>query len=102
LIILSASAFPIIDERMAHGSRHFLELPQSVYPAAAVEHLKTLPGAELTEFLDTIPESWIDFRYGGHAFSIHNPFGEFWFFVKDSQCPDSILATVHDHFLALV
>ncbi|UVC08211.1 hypothetical protein IHQ71_24140 [Rhizobium sp. TH2] len=87
---------------MADGSRLFLELPQSVYPDAAVEHLKMLPRAELVDFLDTIPESWIDFRFEGHEFSINDQLGEFWFFVKDPVCPDSILTRIRDHFVRLV
>lgn len=87
---------------MADGSRLFLTLPQSVYPDAAVAHLKTLPGADLTGFLDSVTESWIDFRFEQHAFTIHNPFGEFWFFVSDPNCPEWILAKARDHFMTLL
>lgn len=87
---------------MADGSRLFLTLPQSVYPDAAAEHLKTLPGAEFTGFLDSITESWIDFRFEQQVFTIHNPFGEFWFFVEKPDCAEWILAKVRDHFFKLV
>jgi hypothetical protein len=93
---------PIIDQRMADGSRLFLSLLQSVSADTAVAHLKTLAGAELVGFLDGVTESWIDFRYRRNDFNIHNPYGEFWFFVKEPDCPDSVLEAVRDHFVTLL
>jgi hypothetical protein len=92
----------LIDQRMADGSRLFLTLPQSVSPDVAVAHLKTLAGAELVEFLDGVMESWIDFRYLRNDFSIHNPYGEFWFFVKDPDCPGVVLEAVQGHFSCML
>ena len=47
-------------------------------------------------------ESWIDFRYKGHRFSINNQFGDFWFFVQDPACPEALLSKVASHFAKLL
>jgi hypothetical protein len=95
------TGFTLIDHRMNDGSRKFLELPQTVYPDAVVEHLLLLEGAKLSGFIDSIPESWIDFRLRGHEFTINNQFGELWFFVKDPGCPTAVLASVAAHFATI-
>ncbi|MCB9853914.1 MAG: hypothetical protein H6819_12510 [Phycisphaerales bacterium] len=67
------------------------------------DHVASLEGAQLTGFLtDEVTEAWIDFEYRGHAFTINNQLDEYWFFVKDSACPDEILHEVADHFEALL
>jgi hypothetical protein len=98
----------LFDTRMADGSRHFGDLPET-YDAArpewhrirdAVPHLA---GAELTGFVtDDVTEAWIDFAFRGHAFSINDQHGDWWFFVRDPSCPDDVLLEVLDHFEAVL
>jgi hypothetical protein len=84
---------------MHDGSRHFGELPQRLGWYAMRDHVPRLPGAKLTEFLcDGVTEAWIEFAYEGHAFTINNQLGEYWFFVADPACPEATLRAVLEHF----
>ncbi len=94
----------LFDLRMADGSRHFGDLPES-YDANRPQwddikaHVARLSGAVLTSFVtDEVTEAWIEFRFADHAFSINNQQGWWWFFVKDASCPDRVLQQVLDHF----
>ena len=98
----------VFDLRMADGSRHFGDLPET-YDAQAPEwhrlreHVGALEGAELTGFVtDDVTEAWIDFRWREHAFSLNNQHGQWWFFVADPGCPDAQLEAVLDHFERLL
>jgi hypothetical protein len=83
---------------MADGSRHFVDLPQTVLWLGRRDHLMNLPGAELTGFLtDHVTEAWIDFTFRGHSFAVNDQFGEYWFFVHDPTCPDDALEAVTAH-----
>jgi hypothetical protein len=98
----------IIDMRMHDGSRHFGGLPETYDVErpqwyAVRDHVGRLEGAQLTGFVtDDVTEAWIDFRLQGHAFSLNNQHGEWWFFVSDPACPDTLLEHVLDHFEALL
>ena len=83
---------------MHDGSRHFLALRQSIHSNALVAAIKTMPDVAIAEFLETIPESWIDFGFRGHKFAINDQFGEYWFFAKDATCPEDILIELGDRF----
>ena len=84
---------------MHDGSRCFLDLPATSDWCAVRDHVAKLPGAKLTGFLtDQITEAWIDFRFRDHRFTIHDPTGDYWFFVSDPNCPEQILVDVADHF----
>lgn len=88
---------------MADGSRHFAELPESREAGALRDHLAGLSGASLTGFLgDDLTETWIDFHYRGHDFSINDQLGSWWFFVADPLCPEALLDEVTAHFGALL
>jgi hypothetical protein len=98
----------LLDIRMADGSRHFGDLPET-YDADQPqwhrlrEHVGQLPGARLTGFVtDDVTEAWIDFAHRGHTFSLNNQAGEWWFFVEDPACPDDILGQVLEHFELLL
>jgi hypothetical protein len=98
----------LVDMRMADDSRYFGGLPET-YDAerpqwdALREHVLLLAGAEPTGFAtDRVTEAWIDFAYCGHAFSINNQHGEWWFFVSDPACPDDVMGEVLDHFEGLL
>jgi hypothetical protein len=52
-----------------------------------------------TAFVPGLGETWLDFRYRAHAFSINNQFGDWWFFVKDRNCPEALLENVAQHFV---
>lgn len=98
----------LFDLRMKDGSRHFAELPET-YDVATPEWerlrdaVPSLPGARLTGFVtDEVTEAWIDFELGGHAFSLNDPQGSWWLFVRDPACPDELLLRVLDHFEALL
>ena len=89
------------DSRMADGSRHFADLPET-YNVQDPEwhqlhrHLQATPGVAVTGFLtDDVTEAWINFMYRGHCFSLNNPQGRWWIFVEDPTCPDEILGEVH-------
>jgi hypothetical protein len=88
---------------MRDGSRCFLALQPNADWYAVRDHVARLQGAELTDFVtDGITEAWIDFRYEGHCFSINDAPGEYWFFVEDPTCTDTILRTVASHFARLL
>jgi hypothetical protein len=98
----------LLDIRMADGSRHFGDLPET-YDADQPqwhrlrEHVGHLSGARLTGFVtDDVTEAWIDFAYRGHTFSLNNQAGEWWFFVEDPACPDDLLKHVLEHFELLL
>lgn len=83
------------------GSRQFLTLPESIDWNEMRDHIAALPGAKVTDYLtDHVTEVWIDFSFHGHAFTVNNQFGEYWFFVKDSDCPDNTLLMIAGHCAA--
>ncbi len=89
---------PLLDLRMSDGSRQFAKLPQAIPFQQLRDHLASLPGAHITEFLtDDVTEAWIDFDYAGHRFTVNNQFGDCWFFVQDPACPDSVMRAVVAH-----
>ena len=91
-------AVKLFNIEMNDGSRHFGELPQTVMWHELRDHIETLAGAEVTDFItDNVTEAWIDFSYRGHCFAINDQFGAYWFFVNDPNCPDEILAAVLSH-----
>lgn len=93
----------LFDMRMNDGSRHFADMAETVYFDTIADHAETLEGAEVTKFIsDGVIEMWLDFTFRGHAFSINNQHGEYWFFVDDPECPDEILLEVCDHFRKLL
>jgi hypothetical protein len=93
---------------MADGTRRFGDLPETHdagHPQwhRLRDHVSQLPGAAVTGFVtDDVAEAWIDFIHRGHAFSINNQAGDWWFFVEDPTCPDAILTQVLDHFEVLL
>ena len=94
---------PLLDLRMHDGSRHFGSLPSSRSWESVRDHVRRLKGARLTGFLtDGVTEAWIDFEFASQRFSVNDQFGEFWFFVDDPSCPDSLLHTVMVHFTGLL
>lgn len=92
----------LIDQRMHDGSRHFVSLPESQPSSRLMTYLDGLIGALPTAYLPSMLESWIDFSYKGHKFSINNQMGEYWFFVRDSNCPEEVLLEVATHFQELL
>jgi len=83
---------------MRDGSRHFLSLPETRDWGELRDHIATLPGATVTGYVtDEVTEVWIDFSYVGYDFSVNNQFGEFWFFVVDTSCPEPVLQSVTAH-----
>ena len=83
----------LLDVRMHDGSRHFAEVPWRP-PLALRQVLLDSPGVRVTAFIDGVVETWIDFEYRGHAFSAHNPLNDYWLFVRDPSCPESLLCEV--------
>lgn len=92
----------LLDERMRDGSRHFAALPESRGGFRLLLHVLALPGAWPRAYVPSLTETWIDFSYRAHRFSMHNPLGEWWFFVSEAACPESVLHIVHDHFARLL
>jgi hypothetical protein len=93
----------LLDMRMNDGSRHFADLPETVFFDEFADHVEKLEDAEIKEFItDGVVEMWLDFEYCGHLFSVNNQFGDYWFFVRDPNCPDEILLEVCNHFRQLL
>ena len=83
---------------MHDGCRQFGELPQSASWYKLRRHLSKLNGVSVTEFLTNhVTEAWIDFSFRGYQFTVNDQFGDYWFFVKDPNCPDNILEAVLSH-----
>jgi len=88
---------------MNDGSRHFGDLPQTVLWYELRDHIQQLEGAKVTGFLtDHITEAWIDFSYRGYNFLVNDQFGDYWFFVKEPDCPDDALEAVLTHCESLL
>jgi hypothetical protein len=84
------------------GSRQFGELVLRADWYQLRDHARNLPGATLTSFVcDGVTEAWIEFTYGGHAFTINDQLDAYWFFVTDPGCDEALLRTVLQHFAAL-
>lgn len=92
----------LIDIRMHDGSRQFVSLPESELPRTLLRHIFRLRWAVPYFYMADAIETWMDFWYRGHRFAINNQFGEYWFFVKNPSCPDSVLHEVSLHFQALL
>ena len=78
---------------MADGSRHFAEVPWCL-PSTLKLRLVETRGVAVTAFIDSATETWLDFTYAGHEFSVHNPLNDFWLFVRNPTCPEALLRTV--------
>lgn len=92
----------LIDQRMHDGSRHFVFFPETQPCSRLLLHVVGLLGASPTAYVPSMLESWIDFRYQGHKFSINSQMGDYWFFVRDPNCPEDILLKVANHFEKLL
>jgi hypothetical protein len=89
--------------RMHNGSRHFADLPETVFFDELREWAVRLSGAKEIGFLtDWVTEVWLDFEFRGQNFSINNQFGDYWFFVENPDCPDEILLEVIEYFQQLL
>ena len=89
------SGIKLKNDIMADGSRLFLQLPQTYPPSSLLRQIVRL-GGTITAFVsdEITGETWIDFGYKGWKFSIHNPYGEYWFFAENSECPEAILQSM--------
>jgi hypothetical protein len=92
----------IINLIMHDGSRHFLCVPELIFPNALVERMQANPEFLVTQFLDGAVESWIDFDFRDWKFTINNQFGDYWFFAEDPDCPVEILAAIRDQFATIL
>jgi hypothetical protein len=93
------SIVKLLNEIMSDGSRNFLLLPVgSTPPLYLLFRVFTLWGAYPIAYVPSYSESWIDFRYRGQKFSINNQFGDYWFFVHNSDCDENILLQVANYF----
>jgi len=98
IIPTPAMATELLNIIMKDGSRYFGDLPQSILWHELRDHIETLDGAKVTDFItDNVTEAWIDFSYCGHRFSVNDQFGEYWFFVDNPKCSDEILDAVLRH-----
>lgn len=94
---------PLLDIEMSDGSRKFAELPETAGFNEIRTHSALLKSSVETDFItDNVTEMWLDFSFRDHSFCINNQFGEYWFFVKDPSCPNSLLMRVRDHFSSLL
>ena len=79
---------PLLNETMHNGSRLFLQLPQTYPPSSLLRKIVHFGGMP-TDFVSDwfTGETWIDFCYKGWKFSIHNPYGTYWFLLKTANAP---------------
>ncbi len=93
------------DFRMKDGSRQFCELEATSGPKTLMKHLLTLHGTEIADYLPgrggSSEDSWIDFTFRGHFFTVNGQYGDWWFFVQDPACPDDILLAVVNHCVTI-
>ena len=83
---------------MSDGSRLFLQLPQTCPQSNLLQQIIRLGRMPTAFVCDEITgETWIDFDYKDWKFSIHNPYGEYWFFAENSECPKDLLQILADH-----
>lgn len=83
---------------MHDGSRQFAALPECEPWSILREHIATLDGATVTDYLnDNVTEVWIKFEFANHRFAINNQFAEYWFFVDDPSCEDEVLSQIVEH-----
>jgi len=93
----------LLDDRTDDGSRKFAELPECHPFELLRDHIASLRGAVVTDFLtDGTVEVWIDFALEGEEFTVNNQLGEFWFFVKNPDAPDALLHRVVKHCARLL
>lgn len=91
-----------LDVRMQDGSRLFAILKDPLSWKALRDHLETMQSLKILRFVtDGITEGWLDFEYFGHHFTVHDPLGEFYVFVKDAECSSFILGELMTHFRKL-
>ena len=96
------SGIKLKNDIMADGSRLFLQLPQTCPPSRLLWRIIRFGGLPTAFRPDLVTdETWMDFRYKGWKFSIHNPYGEYWFFAENSECPEDILHRLAEYFLRL-
>jgi uncharacterized protein (DUF1778 family) len=93
----------LLDSRARDGTRLFGELPQTALQDKVRDHVASLPGATLTDFVfDGVTEAWIDFTFRGQQVSINDQLGQYLFFVDDPAAPDEALREVLAHFEKLL
>ena len=93
----------LLDHRAQDGSRCFGAIPQTVPLQRLRWHLAAIPG--LT-FGTVVPndevDAWMEFTFAGHRFTVHDPYGEYWFFVEDPEAPDLLLRMLMEHCVTLL
>ena len=93
----------LLENKLNDGSRHFVDMPEVVFFDDFYDHTEELDDARITEFItDGVIGMWLDFEFRGHEFSITNQFGDYWFFVRDTKCPDKILFEIIEHYRQLL
>ena len=84
----------LFDQRMHDGSRFFADAPFQ-FASLVKQRLQSIHGAAMTDCIDTPLETWIDFNFRGHSFTMHSQWqNDYWLFVKDPGCPDDVLEEV--------
>ena len=93
----------LFENKLNDGSRHFVDMPEVVFFDEVADHVEELEGAEIIEFITNgVVEMWLEFEFLEHTFTVTNQFGDYWFFVRDANCPDEILLEIIDHFRKLL
>lgn len=89
----------LLNETMPDGSRLFFILPENCPPHRLLWFiicLRALPTAYVTDFVTG--ETWMDFRWRKQKFSIHNPYGQYWFFADNPDCSETLLHELAEYF----
>jgi hypothetical protein len=78
---------------MVDGSQHRAEVPWRP-PLALKQQLLRTPGMRLVPFTTSPAEARVDFEYAGHSFTAHDPLNDFWLFVSNAKCQESVLRRI--------
>lgn len=90
-------------ENLSEETRHFVDFPGIIFFDDFYDHIEELYGADITRFeADGTIEMWLEFKFRGYKFFVHNKYGDYEFYVEDEKCSDVILLEIADHFRGLL
>jgi hypothetical protein len=93
----------LLKSKIKSGARHFADMPEVVFFDELYDHTEELDDAEINDFrMDGVIEMWLEFEFRGQRFFVGNQFGDYWFLVENSDCPEEILLEVAGHFRKLI
>ncbi|MGI8543427.1 MAG: hypothetical protein ACR2MD_08095 [Aridibacter sp.] len=92
-----------LKENLSEETRHFVDFPGIIFFDDFYDHVEELYGADITRFeADGTIEMWLEFKFRGYKFFVHNKYGDYEFYVEDEKCSDVILLEIATHFRQLL